>query len=405
MNFPPMISSHSYMFFLFFIAVWAGGHAYLAHRLLRPLAGKPLRQQTGWCLLGLSLFAVPLLFFGRRFGLDPLWADRLAWYAYLDMGVFLVLVPLLIARDLGWLTFTFLHTLRRRLRGQHAGAAPDNPERRHFLANTMNAGILGLTGSMAVAGYHEARQLARVRKVDIPLADLPDGLQGFHIVQISDIHLGPTIKGDYLAGIVERCNALAPDLLVITGDLVDGLTSDLEDDVAPLKRLRARHGSWFVTGNHEYYWGPQEWVALLPTLGVNVLLNGHRVIEHDGARLLLAGVTDYSAGSRLSGQDSDPWRARDGAGRHDASVLLAHQPRSAFAGAAAGYDVQLSGHIHGGQFFPWNLVIGLVQPFGLGLHRVNGHMWLYVSAGTGYWGPPSRLGVPAEITSLRLVRA
>jgi len=403
MNLPPVLSSQTYMFFLFFIAVWSGGHAYLVHRLLRPLAGKPLWQRTGWGILGLSLFAVPLLFFGRRFGLGPLWADRLAWIGFLDMGVFLVLVPLLIARDLGWLTFTCLHALRRR--GRHADATPGDLERRHFLANTMNAAILGLTGSLAVAGYHEARQLARVREVEIPLTGLSQGLQGFHIVQLSDIHLGPTIKGDYLAGIVDRANALSPDLLVITGDLVDGLTSDLQDDVAPLQRLRARHGCWFVTGNHEYYWGPLDWIALLPTLGVNVLVNTHRVIEHDGARLLLAGVTDYSAGGHLPAHATDPRRARAGAGAADASILLAHQPRSAFGGASAGFDLQLSGHIHGGQFFPWNLVIGLVQPFGLGLHRVQKRMWLYVSAGTGYWGPPSRLGVPAEITSLRLVRA
>jgi len=393
------------MFFLFFLAVWGGGHAYLAHRLLRPLAGKRAWRRAGWTILGLSLFAVPLVLFSRRLGLDLLLDDRLALLGYLDLGVFLVLLPLLIARDLGWITFTFLHSLHRRLRGQTPPAAPGDPERRHFLANAMNAGILGLTGSMAVAGYHEARQLARVRAVDIPVGGLPDDLQGFHIVQLSDIHLGPTIKGDYLAGIVERCNALRPDLVVITGDLVDGLTSELSADVAPLRQLRARHGSWFVTGNHEYYWGPLDWIALLPTLGVSVLLNEHRIIEHDGAHLLLAGVTDYSAGAHLPGHASDPRGARDGAPRADASVLLAHQPRSAFGGAAAGYDLQLSGHIHGGQFFPWNLIIGLVQPYGLGLHRVDGRMWLYVSAGTGYWGPPSRLGVPAEITSLRLVHA
>jgi len=398
------------MFFLFFIAVWGGGHAYLAHRLLRPLAGRRRRQRIGQAILALSLVGVPLVFFGRWLGLDtqwldPDWLDRLAWAAYLDMGMFLVLVPLLLARDLGWITFTFLHALRQRLRGRQTGTVPGNPERRHFLANAMNAGLLGLTGSMAVAGYREARQLARIREVIIPLSGLPDALHNFHIVQLSDIHLGPTIKGDYLAGIVERCNAVEPDLVVITGDLIDGLTTDLQADVAPLEQLRARHGNWFVTGNHEYYWGAADWVALLPGLGVNVLLNEHHVIEHDGARLLLAGVTDYSAGNHLPGHASDPQRARDGAGRADASILLAHQPRSAFAGAAAGFDLQLSGHIHGGQFFPWNLVIGLVQPFGLGLHRVNRRMWLYVSAGTGYWGPPSRLGVPSEITSLRLVRA
>lgn len=386
------------MFLLFFLLVWGSGHAWLAWSLLRPLRHKPRLQRGVAVLLLASLLLVPLLFFGRRIGLDSGLADTLAWFAFLDMGIFLVLVPLVIARDLGWLTFTLLQRA-------HRGTAPASIERRHFFANTVNAGLLGLTGSMALAGYAEARQLARVRPVSIALPDLPPALQDFHIVQISDIHLGPTIKGDYLAGIVERCNELQPDLVAITGDLVDGLTWQLQEDVTPLAHLQSRHGSWFVTGNHEYYWGAEDWCHLLPTLGVQVLLNEHRIITHDGARLLLAGVTDYGAGRRLAGHDSDPLLARSGAPDNVPSILLAHQPRSAFAAAAAGFDVQLSGHIHGGQFFPWNLVIGLVQPFDIGLHRVAGSMALYVSAGTGYWGPPNRLGVPAEITSIRLTGA
>jgi predicted MPP superfamily phosphohydrolase len=393
------------MFFLFFIMVWAGGHAYLAWCLLRPLHTRPRVRNIGWLLLGCSLCLVPLVLFGRGFGLDPAVTDRIAWLAYLDMGVFLVLVPLLLARDIGWLIIRLALRIRPPFTVHGAAHVPENVERRHFLANSMNAGILGLTGSMAVAGYHEARQLARVKNVSIHITGLPEALHGFHIVQLSDIHLGPTIKGDYLQGIVERSNSLRPDLVAITGDLVDGLTSQLQEHVAPLTGLRARHGSWFVTGNHEYYWGADDWAGLLRTLGVNVLINEHRIIHHDGARLLLAGATDYSAGRHLPGHASDPLLARQHAGRADASILLAHQPRSAFAGLAAGYDLQLSGHVHGGQFFPWNLLIGLVQPYNVGLHHVGQRMWLYVSAGTGYWGPPSRLGVPAEITSLRLVTA
>ena len=156
----------------------------------------PAWRRAGRVILALSLFAVPLVFFGRRLGLDLEWTDRLAWFAYLDMGIFLILVPLLVTRDPGWIPFAFLHTLHRRLRPKRTAPAPGDPQRRHLLANTMNAGIPGLTGSMAVAGYRGARQLARVREIDIPLAQLHDGLRGFHIVQLSDIHLGPTIKGD-----------------------------------------------------------------------------------------------------------------------------------------------------------------------------------------------------------------
>jgi predicted MPP superfamily phosphohydrolase len=370
--------------------------------MLRPLANGR-RRLAVWILLGCSLLLVPLVFFGRWLGMDPEFLDWLAWPAYLDMGVFLVLVPLLLARDLGWLVFRLVRRLHHGFISRKT--VPQDIDRRRFLANAMNTGILGLTGGMTVAGYHEARRLARVREVDIPIKDLPDDLQGFHIVQISDLHLGPTIKGDYLQGIVDRCNILEPDLFAITGDLVDRLTWQLQAHVAPLEQLRSRHGSYFVTGNHEYYWDAITWTDLLRTLGITVLNNTGKVIPRGSARLLLAGVTDYAAGKYVPNHASDPQQARRGTGTVDAAVLLAHQPRSAFAGAVAGYDLQLSGHIHGGQFFPWNLFIGLVEPFDIGLHRVEDRMWLYVSAGTGYWGPPSRLGVPSEITSIRLVRA
>jgi predicted MPP superfamily phosphohydrolase len=200
-----------------------------------------------------------------------------------------------------------------------------------------------------------------VKEISIPIRDLPRDLQDFHIVQLSDIHIGPTIKGDYLLGIVERCNELHPDMVAITGDLIDGLTSQLQEDVAPLAQLRSRHGSYFVTGNHEYYWDANTWTALLETLGVKVLLNENRVIRHGNARLMVAGVTDYAGDKYVPDHVSDPQQARRHATRTDAAILLAHQPRSAFAGEAAGYDLQLSGHVHGGQFMPWNLFIKQTQ--------------------------------------------
>lgn len=393
------------MFILFVLIIWFGGHAWIGWSVLRPLPRGSLPRWIGWLLLGLSVLLVPALFASWRWtNIDPHYSDIIGWVAYTDMGVFLVLLPLMLARDLAWFGHAAWSRIMRTRQAVPQPAVPDNQARRVFLANGMNAGLFGLTGGMTLAGYHEARQLARVKPVSIPVTGLHPDLHDFHIVQVSDIHLGPTIKGDYLRGIVERCNELQPDLLVITGDLVDGLTSRLQQDVEPLAQLRARYGSWFVTGNHEYYWGVQDWLALLPTLDVQVLVNEHRVIRHGNARLLLAGATDFSAGTHLPGHASDPARARRGAETTDYAILLAHQPRSVPAAQQAGYDLQLSGHIHGGQFFPWNFLIGLVQPWSTGLHRVDRRLWLYVSAGTGYWGPPSRLGVPSEITSIRLQR-
>jgi hypothetical protein len=390
------------LFAIVFVSIWFSLHAYLAWRLIRPLAPHSPWRRPAWLLLLASLVIVPGVFFTRIMMQAPALTDPIARVAYIDMGFVLMLVPLLVLRDS---IAALIRNARMLSRQRHQHTPDTDSSRRRFLANGVNLGLVGLSGAMAAAGYHEAHRLAAVRQVSIPLDKLPEALDGFRIVQLSDIHLGPTIKGDYLQGIVERCNELRPDLVAITGDLVDGLTSMLQEDVAPLTALQSRHGTFFVTGNHEYYWDALTWSDLLQTLDIQVLNNTHRIIRHDSARLLLAGATDYSAHRYVPAHASDPELARRNAGGADISILLAHQPKSAFAAAAAGYDLQLSGHIHGGQFFPWNFAIGLVQPFTTGLHRVHERMWLYVSAGTGYWGPPNRLGVPAEITEIRLIRA
>lgn len=181
--------------------------------------------------------------------------------------------------------------------------------------------------------------------------------------------------------------------------------------VAPLAELRSRHGTYFVTGNHEYYSGAQAWIDELRRLGLTVLLNQHVVIHPPAAQdrqgqadapLVLAGVTDYNAGRFDPAHRSDPEAALRGAPPAAVRVLLAHQPRSAAAAAQAGFDLQLSGHTHGGQFFPWNLFVRFQQPYTAGLHKLQ-NLWVYTSRGTGYWGPPKRFGAPSEITQLRLV--
>ena len=247
-----------------------------------------------------------------------------------------------------------------------------------------------------VIGVIQARR-PRVVRVTVPIADLPADLAGFKIVQLSDLHVGSTIQRSFVDRVVDRANALAPDLVAVTGDVADGFVPELRDHVAPLGRLRAPLGTFFVTGNHEYYWDPRGWMRELERLGIDVLSNEHRLIERGRGRLLLAGVTDLSAAS-------NPHAAVAGAPDSDVRILLAHQPRSAFAAQDAGFDLQLSGHTHGGQYFPFNVLVRLFQPFVAGLHRLEA-MWLYVSRGTGYWGPPLRFGAPSEITLIELTAA
>ena len=240
----------------------------------------------------------------------------------------------------------------------------------------------------------------------MPIDGLPAALHGFTIAQISDLHVGPTVKAPYVRAMVERINTLNADAVAITGDLVDGRVRDLALDVASLADLRSRHGSFFVTGNHEYYSGAGEWIALLRKLGLTRAdrracgARSRRRSPGDGRRGRLRRTPLRRAPSQRSGR-CHGWSAAS-------TRLCACCSRTSRAApmrrADAGFDVQLSGHTHGGQFWPWNLLVQLQQPFVAGLHRLRS-MWVYTSRGTGYWGPPLRLGAPSEITRLRFVAA
>ena len=358
-------------------------HLFIGWRIAPQLPGTLAPLAFGALLL-LSALLSPAAFMGRR-ARDRRVADRWSWAGMLALGLFSMLIVLTLLREL--LLLALLPFDLPPLAAPSALAVP----------------ALALLGTLL--GLLNARRTAGVRRVDVPIAGLPPALQGFRIAQISDVHVGPTVKAGYVQAIVDRVNRLQADAVAITGDLVDGRVADLQQDVAPLAGLRSRHGSFFVTGNHEYYSGALEWMALLRRLGLKVLNNEHVLIEHEGAQLVMAGVADYSAHHFEPSHRSDPRAALAGApATAGLRVLLAHQPRSAEAAAEAGFDVQLSGHTHGGQFWPWNLFVPLQQPFTAGLHRLRS-LWVYTSRGTGYWGPPLRLGAPSEISLLRFVAA
>jgi predicted MPP superfamily phosphohydrolase len=233
------------------------------------------------------------------------------------------------------------------------------------------------------------------------LTKLPKSGSGYVIVQMTDVHIGPTIGRDFLAAVVRETNALAPDLVVITGDLVDGTVDQLRRLVEPLRDLVAKDGVFFVTGNHEYYSGADEWIAHLTTMGIRVLRN-----ERVDIRGLfdLAGVDDASSAGMLPHHGQDVARAAQGRSSSRALVLLAHQPKALKHALAAEVDLQLSGHVHGGQLVPFNWLVRLDQPLIAGLYLVE-KTWVYVSSGTGYWGPPMRVGTAAELTRIELVSA
>lgn len=360
-------------------------HAYIGVRILPALPLAPVWQVFGAIWLIASFVLVPAGLLSHAIRRQPL-ADRVAWAGLLALGMFSSLLVLTFFRDLllgAALLFGWYHI--------------------ELVTGTAIA-VPVLAASMTLIGFLNARRVASVVDVEIPIPDLPEALHGFTIAQISDIHVGPTIKRGYLDAIVDAVNDIDADLIAVTGDLVDGSVRRLAPHTAPLSRLRARHGAYFVTGNHDYYSNAHEWIPEVRRLGLTVLLNEHVVLRHEDASLLLAGVTDYTAHLFDESHRSDPHAALAGApGDVAVKVLLAHQPRTAPAAADAGFDVQLSGHTHGGQFFPWNFFVPMQQPYVAGLNRLR-KLWVYTSRGTGYWGPPKRFGAPSEITRVRLVR-
>lgn len=378
------------MFLAVLLLVIGGLHYLLWARLFRDPAWAAPWPRVGMVALWALGLAMPLTMLLSR-TLPRAAVTPLAWVVFVWMGAAFGLFLLTMAGELA------------RLGAAAAGALADPERRRWFsraLAATVGAGGLAFTG----VAVRTALDRVAVRTVRVPLAKLPPSMDGFTIVQLTDVHVGPTIDGRFIRDLVARVNALEPDVVAITGDLVDGSVAELGEHTAPLAGLRARRGVFFVTGNHEYYSGPDEWIAELGRLGVRVLRN-ERVSVGDGdASIDLAGVDDWSARRFGNGHGANLARALEG--RDDARevVLLAHQPKAVAEASDRGVGLVLSGHTHGGQIWPFSYLVKLDQKYVAGLHRV-GRTWAYVSEGTGYWGPPMRLGTHGEITKVVLTRA
>jgi uncharacterized protein len=380
------------LFLSIMVTLTGAAHYYLWSRLVRDPGLSPGLSRVLSYLLLFLFVSIPGSLFLRRSAWGGT-AEGLVWLAMTWLGLLLFLTLALGAADLA----RGIWQVARAFSGQ----PPEDPERRQAVARLV-AGAAALTaGSLGFWSLRSALGQVQLRRVEVTLGRLPKALSGTRIVQISDVHVGPTIHRAFIATIVRKCNALSPDLLVITGDLVDGSVRDLAEHVAPLADLRAKYGVFFVTGNHEYYSGADAWCAELTRLGVRVLRNERVSIGDDAASFDLAGVDDHSAKRFGGGHGEDLPKALEGRDPARELVLLAHQPRTILEAQTHAVGLQLSGHTHGGQIWPWTYLVRLQQPVVAGLARF-GESLVYVSCGTGYWGPPMRLGAPSEITELTL---
>lgn len=354
--------------------------------------------------LGLALaFAakfhhISLLLYGNMF--SPEWPQALALALGWGFGCFVLLLLGTLALDLAWL----LHALWRAAAGRLRPAPPPATARRPAWGR-WRLGLGALAAALATVGVSSAVRVPQVRQVSLPIRHLPPAFEGLRLVQLSDLHLSRLLDADWARAVVQRANALQPDVLVLTGDMIDGSPSARAADVAPLADLRARLGVYAIAGNHEYYFGYPRWQAVFERLGFRLLNNQHAVLQQGGSALTLAGLTDKTARPRGLPGPNLPQALR-GAPAAAPVILLAHRPEDAAAHARAGVAAQLSGHTHGGMApgLSW-LVRRANAGFDSGAFQVDA-MTLYVSNGTGLWmGFPLRLGRPAEITQFTLRRA
>ena len=316
---------------------------------------------------------------------EPSGPSPLQWFSYFSMAYLSFLLPAVIVRDIVILaTFWKWPDLAQAIFSFYANAV--------ILLGALVAVLIG--NWIALRG-------PRVHSVDVAVDNLPRALDGLRIVQISDLHVGPTVRRKYVDHVVKKVNALDADLIALTGDIADAELQATRGSTSALGHLRAAHGRFYVTGNHEYYWGAAGWISEFRSLGFKPLLNDNVRLTINGQSVCVAGVIDPAAKATGSGSGPNIETAAAGTAGADLRILLAHQPGIAEQAEKAGFMLQLSGHTHGGQFFPWTLVIRKVHAYHQGLFTLN-KMRIYVSPGTGSWGPPVRLGTRPEITLLVL---
>jgi uncharacterized protein len=392
-------------------------HLYLWQRLVRDTTRPGRARRVG----GFAVAGLGVLVFGTVIGsrfVGPAVARWFAWPGFIWFALMVYLFLFLVVLEVPRLA------LRRWVRSgplvasatsppeantatPHANAAtpeantatPGANTRRVFLARALGAaagvGAAGVVGG----GMVSALGAPEVNRLVVPLRRLDPGLAGFRIAVVADLHLGPLLGRGHTERVVRMINETEPDLVALVGDLVDGTVDELGSALAPVRDLVSRQGTFFVTGNHEYYSGYAPWITELERLGVHPLRNERTTISRGGAAFELAGVNDVNGRSYADGPDFG--RALDGRNSGRPVVLLAHQPVQVDEAAARGVDLQLSGHTHGGQFYPFHYVVRAAQPSLAGLSKVD-DTWLYVTRGVGFWGPPIRVGAAPEISVVEL---
>ena len=387
------------VFIVVTIAVYAGLLTWVWRRFVTLL---PVGRRVKLTILGSLVGLYPFIYILRRFDREVRFdtVEGLMVALYTVMVFLLLLMTLILLRDGVWLILRGVDRLLVRM--NRPPVLPSDPDRRRRLLGISSVGIAALAAGLLVLGIVQALSAPEVNEVTVTDPRLPPQWSGLRIVVVGDLHVGPTLRREAVVRLVDRVRAVPADFVVIVGDLVDGPWSAVGPMLEPLRQLG--RPVYFVSGNHELYWKFPAWRPQLEALGITVLSETHVTLEKSGAKLLLGGIPDrfrWSGGPQP--RDDGPRRSLVDAPPADYRILLAHRPTTAPAAQEAGYDLMLSGHTHGGQFFPFTLVSRLMPGGGWGLFRHQDLIY-YVTKGAGFWGPPVRLFHRPEIVVLTLRR-
>ena len=364
-------------------------HWHVGSRTAEVLALSGIGLKALWVVLAILFLSIPAAFAMARSSRFGTFGDALVWIGYAWMGIVFLLLAGTVAADL----LGLLANLVGRIFGQDLS---------NIVRILHAAGLaVGLLGS--IAGLKGALSAPEIHEVEIAIPNLPRPFDGYRIAHVTDTHVGRILGRAWTSALARRVDSAAPDLVVHTGDLVDGTVEGMGPAVEPLSRMHGKDGTFFVTGNHEAYSGIAPWVRFVQDMGWTVLANRHVLLHRGGASLCLAGVTDAHEGGMVGGIAPDPRAALAGVPAGIPVVLLAHQPRQALQAQGLGVSLQLSGHTHGGQLWPFHYLVRLQQPMVSGLARI-GDVQVFTSRGAGFWGPPLRLFAPPEIPILVLRR-
>ena len=376
------------IFFFIFSAVLFVPYFYVAWKYIITLSILKTYKQFALFIL-FFFYCFPLLgFFLHYKKIENLFSTIISWLGYIGLGIVSLLFFI-------HLTIEIMIFIRSLFLNRHQF----DPYRRAFLGLSAKALAGSLVSISSVWGFYSALKTPVIKRVEIPIKNLPYNLSNLRIAQITDTHIGRMIRKDFVEKITLKIEEMNPDILVFTGDAADGSVEAFGDFITPLKRLKPPYGKYFVTGNHEYYSDLNGWLQIIEKIGFKILVNESQIVNVQDSTVMITGVPDRGGKYFSSFHKTDMEKAMGGMKECDLKILLAHQPKDVEYATKYGFHLQLSGHTHGGQYFPFSILVNMVHPFIKGLHK-RGNTWVYINQGTGYWGPPIRIGTEPEITDI-----